>query len=255
MVLLRSTISHSSKLRNSQVLWLKLEAALSVAEPKRLNLTLAASETVLQFPPLRENVPPPIRTRISSGVSLGPFANGVYLEKAEGGRENDNSHIFNTCNTIMSDGREHLKHGVRVDMGREDRRTANEGDSSPPSQQQPIHRKPHSTPGRDLSTHYFHCKVWLFFKKKSQRSHTCSAEAGILRRQTETDSELRDFTIHYNYERVISHSALLWSWIIRSSLLMIGWEWKICCGAKNWPGWPSGLLQFSSLTAIANKCL
>lgn len=43
-------------------------------------LTLAVSETVFQFPPLRVNFPLPIRVRISSGVSLGPLANGVYLE-------------------------------------------------------------------------------------------------------------------------------------------------------------------------------
>lgn len=45
-------------------------------------LTLAVSETVFQFPPLRVNFPLPIRVRISSGVSLGPLANGVYLEKS-----------------------------------------------------------------------------------------------------------------------------------------------------------------------------
>lgn len=39
--------------------------------------TFAASETVSQLPPLKENFPLPIRTRISSGVSLGPLANGV----------------------------------------------------------------------------------------------------------------------------------------------------------------------------------
>lgn len=44
-------------------------------------LTLAVSETVFQFPPLRVNLPLPIRVRISSGVSLGPLANGVYLEE------------------------------------------------------------------------------------------------------------------------------------------------------------------------------
>lgn len=44
-------------------------------------LTLAVSEIVFQFPPLRVNFPLPIRVRISSGVSLGPLANGVYLEK------------------------------------------------------------------------------------------------------------------------------------------------------------------------------
>lgn len=40
------------------------------------------SETVFQFPPLRVNFPLPIRVRISSGVSLGPLANGVYLGKS-----------------------------------------------------------------------------------------------------------------------------------------------------------------------------
>lgn len=43
---------------------------------------MAVSETVSQFPPLRVNFPLPIRVRISSGVSLGPLANGVYLEKS-----------------------------------------------------------------------------------------------------------------------------------------------------------------------------
>lgn len=45
-------------------------------KPKHI-YTFAASETVSQLPPLRENFPLPIRTRISSGVSLGPLANGV----------------------------------------------------------------------------------------------------------------------------------------------------------------------------------
>jgi hypothetical protein len=49
------------------------------SKPHRL--TLAVSETVFQFPPLRVNFPLPIRVRISSGVSLGPLANGVYLER------------------------------------------------------------------------------------------------------------------------------------------------------------------------------
>lgn len=44
--------------------------------------TLAASDTVFQFPPLRVNLPLPIRVRISSGVSLGPLANGVYLGRS-----------------------------------------------------------------------------------------------------------------------------------------------------------------------------
>lgn len=41
------------------------------------------SEIVSQLPPLTENFPLPIRVRISSGVSLGPFANGVELRTEE----------------------------------------------------------------------------------------------------------------------------------------------------------------------------
>lgn len=47
------------------------------------NPTLAMSEIVSQLPPLMENFPPPIRVRISSGVSLGPFAKGVQLGREE----------------------------------------------------------------------------------------------------------------------------------------------------------------------------
>lgn len=47
------------------------------------NPTLAMSEIVSQLPPLMENFPPPIRVRISSGVSLGPFAKGVQLAREE----------------------------------------------------------------------------------------------------------------------------------------------------------------------------
>lgn len=47
------------------------------------NHTLAMSEIVSQLPPLMENFPPPIRVRISSGVSLGPFAKGVHLGREE----------------------------------------------------------------------------------------------------------------------------------------------------------------------------
>lgn len=55
----------------------------SLAPPFRSHgFTLAVSETVFQFPPLRVNFPLPIRVRISSGVSLGPLANGVYLERS-----------------------------------------------------------------------------------------------------------------------------------------------------------------------------
>lgn len=43
--------------------------------------TLEVSDTVSQLPPVRENFPDPIRSRISSGVSFGPLANGVYLKK------------------------------------------------------------------------------------------------------------------------------------------------------------------------------
>lgn len=41
--------------------------------------TFEVLDTVSQFPPVSENFPEPIRRRISSGVSLGPLANGVYL--------------------------------------------------------------------------------------------------------------------------------------------------------------------------------
>lgn len=41
--------------------------------------TLELSDTVSQLPPVKENFPDPIRRRISSGVSFGPLANGVYL--------------------------------------------------------------------------------------------------------------------------------------------------------------------------------
>lgn len=44
--------------------------------------TFASSETELQYPPVRENFPLPIRARISSGVSSGPLANGVNLRKS-----------------------------------------------------------------------------------------------------------------------------------------------------------------------------
>lgn len=64
----------------------QLSASLRVQNMEGLatssRLTLAVSETVFQFPPLRVNFPLPIRVRISSGVSLGPLANGVYLEKS-----------------------------------------------------------------------------------------------------------------------------------------------------------------------------
>lgn len=45
--------------------------------------TFEVSDTVSQFPPVKENFPDPIRSRISSGVSLGPLANGVYLKETE----------------------------------------------------------------------------------------------------------------------------------------------------------------------------
>lgn len=41
--------------------------------------TFEVSDTVSQLPPVNENFPDPIRSRISSGVSFGPLANGVYL--------------------------------------------------------------------------------------------------------------------------------------------------------------------------------
>lgn len=43
--------------------------------------TFEVSDTVSQLPPVRENFPDPIRRRISSGVSFGPLANGVYLKR------------------------------------------------------------------------------------------------------------------------------------------------------------------------------
>lgn len=43
------------------------------------------SDTVSQLPPVRENFPDPIRRRISSGVSFGPLANGVYLKQEKMG--------------------------------------------------------------------------------------------------------------------------------------------------------------------------
>ncbi len=43
--------------------------------------TFEESDTESQFPPLRENFPLPMRNRISSGVSLGPLAKGVYLHR------------------------------------------------------------------------------------------------------------------------------------------------------------------------------
>lgn len=42
------------------------------------------SDTVSQLPPVRENFPDPILRRISSGVSFGPLANGVYLKQEKG---------------------------------------------------------------------------------------------------------------------------------------------------------------------------
>lgn len=42
-------------------------------------LTLAASDTESQLPPDRAYCPLPMRARISSGVSSGPFAKGVNL--------------------------------------------------------------------------------------------------------------------------------------------------------------------------------
>ena len=41
--------------------------------------TLAASDTVSQFPPVRLKLPLPILFRISFGVSSGPLAKGVKL--------------------------------------------------------------------------------------------------------------------------------------------------------------------------------
>lgn len=42
---------------------------------------MASAETEVQYPPLRENFPLPMRARISSGVSSGPLAKGVKLEE------------------------------------------------------------------------------------------------------------------------------------------------------------------------------
>lgn len=43
-------------------------------------LTFASLETEFQYPPESENLPLPIRAKISSGVSSGPLAKGVKLE-------------------------------------------------------------------------------------------------------------------------------------------------------------------------------
>lgn len=45
--------------------------------------TFEVSDTVSQLPPVKENFPDPIRSRISSGVSFGPLANGVYLTQVK----------------------------------------------------------------------------------------------------------------------------------------------------------------------------
>lgn len=42
--------------------------------------TLASLETEFQYPPVSENLPLPIRAKISSGVSSGPLAKGVKLK-------------------------------------------------------------------------------------------------------------------------------------------------------------------------------
>ncbi len=55
-------------------------------------LTLAAGDTESQLPPLSVNLPSPIRERISLGVSLGPFANGVWLQ-----REENRGHCVRVC--------------------------------------------------------------------------------------------------------------------------------------------------------------
>lgn len=68
-------------------------------KPKHI-YTFAASETVSQLPPLRENFPLPIRTRISSGVSLGPFANGVQLME-EKKKNNKNTSLDKNCKKFM----------------------------------------------------------------------------------------------------------------------------------------------------------
>lgn len=50
--------------------------------------TFEVSDTVSQLPPVRENFPDPILRRISSGVSFGPLANGVYLKQEKGKKKN-----------------------------------------------------------------------------------------------------------------------------------------------------------------------
>lgn len=50
-------------------------------------LTLASVDTEVQYPPVSENFPLPIRARISSGVSSGPLAKGVKLETDEEGKD------------------------------------------------------------------------------------------------------------------------------------------------------------------------
>lgn len=67
------------------------------------------SEIVSQLPPLTENFPPPIRDRISSGVSLGPFANGVQLRREERALH------FPSCNHPgTEDARSSCHHGACV---------------------------------------------------------------------------------------------------------------------------------------------
>lgn len=58
-----------------------LKTCLKVTSKSVELQTFEVSDTVSQLPPVKENFPEPIRSRISSGVSFGPLANGVYLEK------------------------------------------------------------------------------------------------------------------------------------------------------------------------------
>ena len=46
-----------------------------------LALTFASRETEAQFPVSRSRLPSPMRFRMTSGLSLGPLANGAVLQK------------------------------------------------------------------------------------------------------------------------------------------------------------------------------
>lgn len=78
------------------------------------------SDTVSQLPPVRENFPDPILRRISSGVSFGPLANGVYLKQEKGWkskRSYKKTHLdvcIGACPAVMSEQRFTLLAWYRV---------------------------------------------------------------------------------------------------------------------------------------------